>query len=59
MGAYSEDEDKVNHSLIPQTGCVFDARQIHFEEDKQDHYNRELIKKRASSPEIELDTNDQ
>ncbi len=48
-GAYSEDADG---DLLVERSDVFDSSRIEFEEDEQD---RELVKQRENSPEIDAD----
>ncbi|MFS1473610.1 hypothetical protein BCU45_003315 [Vibrio lentus] len=54
-GSYSEDVDKADSDFLVQRGDIFDSCLIEFEEDEQD---RELIKQRENSPEIDVDIED-
>ncbi len=54
-GSYSEDTDKVDSDFLVERHDVFDSSRIEFEEDEQD---RELVKQRENSPEIDVDIDD-
>jgi len=54
-GAYSENADKANSDFLVERRDVFDSSRIEFEEDEQD---RELVKQRENSPEIDVDIDD-
>ncbi len=54
-GSYLEDTDKADSDFLVQRGDVFDSCRIEFEEDEQD---RELVKQRENTPEIDIDIND-
>ncbi len=54
-GAYSEDADKADSDFLVERRDVFDSSRIEFEEDEQD---RELVKQRENSPEIDVDIDD-
>ncbi|MZI94717.1 hypothetical protein F9817_16170 [Vibrio sp. CAIM 722] len=53
--SYSEDTEKSDDDFLTQREDVFDDTRIEFEEDEQD---RELIKQRENSPEIDVDIDD-
>ncbi|WP_114784346.1 hypothetical protein [Vibrio tetraodonis] len=54
-GSYSEDTDKADNDFLVQREDAIDSSRIEFEEDEQD---RELIKQRENSPEIDIDIDD-
>ncbi|MCR9887937.1 hypothetical protein NB546_05240 [Vibrio parahaemolyticus] len=54
-GAYSEDADKADSNFLVERRDVFDSSRIEFEEVEQD---RELVKQRENSPEIDVDIDD-
>ncbi len=54
-GAYSEYVDKADRDFLVERRDVFDSSRIEFVEDEQD---RELIKQRENSPEIDVDIDD-
>lgn len=54
-GAYSEDADKADSNFLVEQRDVFDSSRIEFEEVEQD---RELVKQREISPEIDVDIDD-
>ncbi|WP_038889502.1 hypothetical protein [Vibrio campbellii] len=54
-GAYSEDADKADSNFLVERRDVFDSSRIEFEEVEQD---RELVKQRENSPEIDIDIDD-
>ena len=54
-GTYSEDTDKADNDFLVQREDAIDSSRIEFEEDEQD---RELIKQRENSPEIDIDIDD-
>ncbi|RZP71764.1 hypothetical protein D8T51_22220 [Vibrio vulnificus] len=54
-GSYSEDSDKADSDFLVERRDVFDSSRIEFEEDEQD---RELVKQRENSPEIDVDIDD-
>ncbi|EGQ9089966.1 hypothetical protein GCL58_25310 [Vibrio parahaemolyticus] len=51
-GDYSEGADKADIDFLVERRDVFDSSRIEFEEDEQD---RELVKQRENSPEIDVD----
>ena len=51
-GTYSEDADR---DFLVERRDVFDSSRIEFEADEQD---RELVKQRENSPEIDVDIDD-
>ncbi|GLT17062.1 hypothetical protein GCM10007938_08390 [Vibrio zhanjiangensis] len=53
--AYSKDADKADSDFLVERRDVFDCSQIEFDEDEQD---RELVKQRDNSPEIDIDIDD-
>lgn len=54
-GSYSEDADMADSDFLVERRDVFDSSRIEFEEDEQD---RELVKQRENSPEIDVDIDD-
>ncbi|KUI99151.1 hypothetical protein [Vibrio sp. MEBiC08052] len=54
-GSYPEESDKADSDFLVERYDFFDSSRIEFEEDEQD---RELIKQRENSPEIDVDIDD-
>ena len=54
-GSYSGDADKADSDFLVERRDVFDSSRIEFEEDEQD---RELVKQRENSQEIDVDIDD-
>ncbi|MDW6017513.1 hypothetical protein SBW85_06930 [Vibrio plantisponsor] len=54
-GSYSEDANMADSDFLVERRDVFDSSRIEFEEDEQD---RELVKQRENSPEIDVDIDD-
>ncbi|PNH95347.1 hypothetical protein [Vibrio diazotrophicus] len=54
-GSYSEDANMADSDFLVERRDAFDSSRIEFEEDEQD---RELVKQRENSPEIDVDIDD-